>query len=98
MKVWKERCLVLPPSFTATVLRDAFVKVQYENLQGETKYRTLRGELARAFQHELDHDRGILILDHVSLDELEMESVVMRRIEENGHDERQYLAYQRFLG
>lgn len=98
MKVWKERCLVLPPSFSATVLRDATVKVQYENLQGETMYRMLKGELARAFQHELDHDRGILILDHVSLDELEEESVVMRMIEEKGHEERQYLAYQRFLG
>lgn len=98
MKVWKERCLVLPPSFTATVLRDATVEVQYENLQGETKCRTLKGELARAFQHELDHDRGILIVDHVSFDELEAESVVMRKIEEKGHEERQSLAYQRFLG
>jgi peptide deformylase len=57
MKVWNEECLVLPPTFRATVLRDAIVKVQYENLVGETLEIQLTDELARALQHELDHDR-----------------------------------------
>lgn len=95
MKVWREECLVLPPSFRATVLRDAKVLVQYENLQGETKLIALQGEQARCLQHELDHDRGILITDHVSLDDLEND--VMRNIEASGHDERQVLAYSRFI-
>jgi len=95
MKVWNEQCLVLPPTFRATVLRDAVVNVQYENLKGERNEITLTGELARALQHELDHDRGILILDHVGLNELE--NGFMRRIEERGHDERQVLAYSRFV-
>ena len=98
MKVWKEQCLVLPPSFIATVLRDAHVQVQYEDLNdGETKNISLKGEMARALQHELDHDRGILIVDHVGLEELEAESQIMRRIEEDGHDQRQLLAYNRFI-
>lgn len=97
MKVWKEQCLVLPPSFIATVLRDAHVQVQYEDLNCDTRNISLKGEMARALQHELDHDRGILIVDHVGLEELEAESQIMKRIEEDGHDQRQLLAYNRFI-
>jgi len=95
MKVWNEECLVLPPTFRATVLRDAVVKVQYENLTGETNVIKLQGELARALQHELDHDRGIMILDHVGMNELENDD--MRIIEQDGHNERQKQAYSRFI-
>ena len=84
MLVWTEECLVLPPQFKATLLRDAEVTIEYETLtmcsngkvvvdgccDGETKQITLRGELARCAQHEMDHDRGVLIVDHVGLDEL----------------------------
>jgi peptide deformylase len=95
MQVWNEECLVLPPTFRATVLRDAQVLVQYENLSGKTQNIQLQGELARAFQHELDHDRGILITDHVGLDELENDT--MRSVERQGHDRRQVMAYDRFV-
>jgi peptide deformylase len=70
MKVWIEKCLVLPPEFTATVLRDSIVTVRYQNLEGDTVTSTFQGELARAVQHEMDHDRGILILDHIGLEEV----------------------------
>jgi peptide deformylase len=74
MLVWTEQCLVLPPEFRASLLRDAEVVVEYESLDdvdaGQTKQIKLRGELARCAQHEMDHDRGILIVDHVTLDEL----------------------------
>jgi peptide deformylase len=85
MLVWTEECLVLPSEFKATLLRDAEVTIEYETLTttsldndneedwygcGETKQITLRGELARCAQHEMDHDKGILITDHVGLDEL----------------------------
>jgi len=93
MTVWNERCLVLPPTLTATVLRDSIVQVRYETIDGNTQTITLHGELARAAQHEMDHDRGILILDHVTLEELETDD--MRRIEGYGHDARMALAYAR---
>jgi len=32
MKVWKEECLVLPPTFRATVLRDDWIDVEYDYL------------------------------------------------------------------
>ncbi|CAJ1964550.1 unnamed protein product [Cylindrotheca closterium] len=95
MQVWNEECLVLPPTFRATVLRDSSVSVEHETLDGNTKIIELSGELARCLQHELDHDRGILITDHVGLNDLESDD--MRRIEREGHDRRQALAYSRFV-
>jgi len=93
MKVWDEKCLVLPPSFHAVLLRDAQITVEYKNLDGDTQRSTFRDELSRTVQHEMDHDRGILILDHISLDE--MESDEMRFIENQGHYKRMTLAYSR---
>ena len=58
MKVWREFCLVLPPDIKVTLLRDAVVTVNFEDLDGNTISRTLVGEAARALQHEMDHDRG----------------------------------------
>jgi len=121
MKVWKEECLVLPPTFRATVLRDDWIDVEYDylyefrptvelttqvvtpssaNIFSEQELplsipmqRRFFGEQSRCLQHELDHDRGILITDHVGLDELEND--VMRQIEANGHDQRMIQAYSR---
>lgn len=95
MKVWRERCLVLPPTFVATVLRDNWIDVEYNDWRGNIHTTRLRGELARAAQHELDHDRGILVTDHVDIDELE--SAEMRAIETEGHDMRMALAYSRAI-
>lgn len=95
MKAWVERCLVLPPTFSGTVLRDFRVDIEYQDVYGMWHTARLYDELARAAQHELDHDRGILILDHVSLDE--MENGVMREIERDGHVDRMKLAYSRTI-
>jgi peptide deformylase len=57
LRVWQEHCLVLPPTFTATVLRDAWIVVEYQDLQGNLHSTRLPGESARVAQHELDHDR-----------------------------------------
>lgn len=95
MRVWRESCLVLPPSFRATVLRDAWVSVEFQDWMGESFRRTFYGEMARAFQHEMDHDRGILITDHI--DESEMDDV-MRAIERPGRDVRIRQAFERYLG
>jgi peptide deformylase len=95
MKVWMEECLVLPPTFRATVLRDAWIDVQYHTLQGDYRFQRFRGEQSRCIQHEMDHDRGILITDHVGLEELESDT--MRRIEERGHEQRMALAYNRYI-
>ena len=95
LKVWRENCLVLPPTFVATVLRDSWVLVEYRDEMGALRQIKLRGETARAAQHEMDHDRGILVTDHVDLNELESDS--MRAIERQGHDERMKSAFTRYV-
>ena len=52
----------------------------------------LSGEAARAFQHELDHLDGILIIDHAALDELPSE---LAKLEAPFHQERQHRAFAR---
>lgn len=96
MRVWREDCLVLPPTFQATVLRDSWVNVEYQDWTSNV-WRTvhLEGETARAVQHEMDHDRGILVTDHVGLEELEND--FMRAIERPGHETRMALAYTRYF-
>jgi len=111
MKIWKEQCLVLPSTWEgATVLRDAWIDVEYydiirslslsslssslpTSLSLKKKRQRLYGESSRCFQHEYDHDRGILVTDHIDLDE--MESDTMRKVERVGHEERQRIAYTR---
>lgn len=53
MKVWEEACLVLPASFKATVLRDAWIDVQYWTPQGTLQLIRFKGEPARCIQHEM---------------------------------------------
>ena len=79
MAVWNEKFLVLHPIIITTVLCNAVVTVRYETLRGTTETATLEGEAARVAQHEMDYNRGILLIDYFGLDELETEE--MRRIE-----------------
>ena len=96
MRAWTEFCLVLPPTFQATVLRDAGITVEFETLRGESKRVEMGGELSRCVQHEMDHDRGILITDHVGLSDLEGgPSGTMAELESYGHEERRVIAYGR---
>lgn len=92
MRPWREVCLVLPPGLEVELLRDAKVVVEAEDATGATFTRTLRGEAARAFQHELDHLNGVLIIDHAALDEL---PAGVRALEQELHAERQRRAYER---
>ena len=46
-----------------TITRPDWVKVTYQNYQGEAEEHTLTGLEARCFQHELDHLEGITMWD-----------------------------------
>lgn len=95
MRVWTEHCLVLPPDFSATLMRDAWVEVEFqEPASGAWERMRLNGEPARAFQHEFDHDRGILITDHIGLEDM---NTMMGAIERRGHTERMTVAYSRHV-
>ena len=54
--------------------------------------KVLRGEASRAFQHELDHLDGLMIIDHAGLSELPSE---IAKLEAPYHNTRQRRAYAR---
>jgi len=92
MVPWREICLVLPPELEIELLRDEWVDVEAEDPSGRTFRRVLRGEPARAFQHELDHLNGVLIIDHAGLEEL---PPAIRERERSEHAVRQLRAFRR---
>lgn len=92
MRPWREICLVLPPDLEVDLLRDEWVEVEAEDVYGRTFRRRLRDEPARAFQHELDHLNGILIVDHAALEEL---PASIRERERAQHEARQKRAFRR---
>ncbi|MCK9379145.1 MAG: peptide deformylase [Candidatus Moranbacteria bacterium] len=58
----EEGCLSIPGKHFA-IERSEGVKVRYLNEKGEKCKLKTQGLLARAFQHEIDHLDGILIID-----------------------------------
>jgi peptide deformylase len=120
-QTWNEECLVLPPQFRATVSRDAWIDVDHycvthhhdddddpATLSLRRHTTRFHDEQARCLQHELDHDRGILIVDHVPLEELPTRVMAqdthhrpttwnMREMESKGHDQRMDRAFHRYL-
>ena len=92
MRPWREICLVFPPGMDVDLLRDEWVQVESEGVDGVTRVRTLRGEASRALQHELDHLDGVLIVDHASLAELPPD---IAALESAQHDVRQRRAFAR---
>lgn len=61
----REGCLSFPNLFLS-IERPAEIKVKYLDLDLEEKEVTLKGILAKCFQHELDHLDGIVMTSHVS--------------------------------
>lgn len=74
------------------LLRDETVEVAAQDITGKPIRIALQGEASRAFQHELDHLNGILIVDHASLDEL---PPGIAFLEEPFHAVRQKRAFER---
>ncbi|TDR23793.1 peptide deformylase [Marinicella litoralis] len=62
----EEGCLSVPGIY-ASVKRAEQIKVDYQDLQGEHHQLAASGLLAVCIQHELDHLKGIVFLDHLSL-------------------------------
>ena len=61
----EEGCLCLP-KVSVEIERFSSAKVEGLNLEGEKISIDAGGLLARAFQHEIDHLNGMLIIDHLS--------------------------------
>lgn len=68
-----EGCLSVPGK-TGKVCRPDYVKVKYTDLEGNEKVIEAEGFFARALCHENDHLNGILYIDKVDGDVLEVQS------------------------
>ena len=64
-KVAREGCMSVP-DLTANVVRATHIVVQGRTPDGAMKVIATEGFEARAFQHEIDHLDGLLILDRVA--------------------------------
>lgn len=62
---FEEGCLSIPGIYS-DVIRPAWVKVQAWNLKGKPFSIEADGILARVIQHEMDHLKGILFIDHLN--------------------------------
>lgn len=58
-----EGCLSFSPK-VCKVKRSLSVKAKFRNVYNKMEYREFTGLQARAFQHELDHLKGILLIDY----------------------------------
>ena len=106
MVVWREYCGTLPflgktgddngkkedSTIMVDLFRDEVVDIAAQDIRGIPIRKTLRGETARAFQHELDHLNGILIIDHANLKELPSD---IAKLEAPFHQTRQRRAFER---
>jgi len=79
----EEGCLSFP-GITAHVKRPTKIKVQHTNIEGETVETIAEGNLARIYEHEIDHLNGVLFIDHIKGLEKQL---LMRKIKKSMNTE-----------
>lgn len=62
---WEEGCLSIPGVYEE-VIRPEAIQIQAFNEKGRAFRRECSGLLARIIQHEYDHLKGVLFIDHLS--------------------------------
>jgi peptide deformylase len=65
LSTYQEGCLSVP-GFTEDIDRPAEAKVRYLDYDGKAQEVHADGLLATCLQHEIDHLKGILFIDHLS--------------------------------
>ena len=65
LSTYQEGCLSVP-EFTADIDRPAEVKVKFLDYDGKEQEIYADGLLATCIQHEMDHLKGVLFIDHLS--------------------------------
>jgi peptide deformylase len=82
METNEEGCLSIP-GVSAPVERATHILVRAYDLQGKEIRQEYEGYKARVIQHEIDHLRGILILDRVSSLKKQLMKKEIRRLKKN---------------
>lgn len=65
VSIYEEGCLSFPGQYS-DVERPAQVKVEYMDENGEVKTLAAEGITATCLQHEIDHTKGTVFVDHIS--------------------------------
>jgi peptide deformylase len=65
LATYEEGCLSVP-EFYEDVARPARCRIRYIDYQGEIREQDCEGLLATCIQHEMDHLKGVLFIDHLS--------------------------------
>lgn len=76
----KEGCLSIPGISAHLQCRYNHIKVEYQNLDGETIQEELTGPMAQIFQHEFDHVNGILMFDRMGQAQREIKKAKYKKI------------------
>lgn len=77
MGTYEEGCLSLPDQW-AEVSRPVAVEVSYLDYHGQPQRMQADGLVATCIQHEMDHLKGILFVDHLSVVK---RSMILRRLQ-----------------
>jgi len=80
-KVTREGCLSIPNRSEA-VTRPCTITIEYDRLDGSHQREIIDGFTSVIFQHEIDHLRGILYLDHLEEEKLGGQAHPRRRRKE----------------
>jgi len=80
LEIEEEGCLSLP-GITVKVKRPVKISVKCINEKGEEVVYNTDGLMARAFQHEIDHLNGVLIIDHASSTQRALLRTKLRKLE-----------------
>ena len=62
---FEEGCLSIP-DVRLEVKRPEFIQIKYQDETGATHIEEMEGLMARAIQHEIDHLKGVFIVDRVT--------------------------------
>jgi peptide deformylase len=65
LSTYEEGCLSVP-EFAAEIDRPAEIRLRYLDYDGKEQEMQADGLLATCIQHEMDHLKGILFIDHLS--------------------------------
>jgi peptide deformylase len=79
-EVMQEGCLSIP-EFRAEVERPGKLVLRYRDTNFQQRELNADGVLARVIQHEIDHLDGVLFLDHLTKDQLNLQRDILKDIQ-----------------
>jgi peptide deformylase len=87
----EEGCLSFP-GLRGDVVRSDAVEVEYQDLEGAAHVLRAQGWFARVIQHEYDHLKGVLFIDHMDTRDLRRLDSKLKRLKRASRD---FLAAQK---